>query len=167
VPIVSCHDVAKARGSFVAVSQTTKMGELDQAGKNLLHQAAGSLFSSDGPSVTFSFGPNAGTARIDGTVAGTVAIEVESRVPKQIRGALLDLILHPYPSKLLVLLPVHTGNVSTAVRQAETILGHFLDPGRFRVVVVQGSYEESLAAIRAALLQLGVHLGAGPSSQNH
>jgi len=136
------------------------MGELDSAGKILLHRAAGSLFSSDGPSVTFSFGPNAGTAKIDGTVAGTVAIEIESRVPKQIRGALLDLILHPYPSKLLVLLPVDIGNASTAVRQSEIILGHFLKPERFRVVVVQGSYEESLAAIRDALLQLGVDLGA-------
>ena len=36
------------------------------------------------------FGPGAGTARVDGTVAGRVAVEIESRVPKQLRGALLD-----------------------------------------------------------------------------
>ena len=144
------------------------MGELDATGKQLLHRAAGSLFSSDGPSTTFSFGPGAGNARIDGTVAGTVAVEIESRVPKQIRGALLDLILHPYPSKLLILLPAHTGNVTTAVRQAETILGHFIKPERFRVAVIQGSYEESLNGIRDALRQLGVDLGAatGPGPES-
>lgn len=141
------------------------MGDHDTLGKQLLLQAAGSLFSSDGPSVTFSFGPGAGTARIDGTVAGTVAVEIESRVPKQIRGALLDLILHPYPAKLLVLLPAHTGNFVTAVRQAETILAQFVKDRRFRIVVVQGSYEESLTAIRDALRQLGVELDAAVTAE--
>lgn len=126
------------------------MGDLDAIGKKLLGLAAGALFVSDDQSVTFSFGPGAGTARIDGTVAGLVAVEIESRVPKQIRGALIDLILHPYPSKLLVLLPVHTGNQDTAVRQAETILGRFVEAGRFRVVVVGESLDESLIAIRNA-----------------
>lgn len=141
------------------------MGELDDTGKKLLRAAAGPLFTSDGPSVTFSFGPGAGTARIDGTVAGRVAVEIESRVPKQIRGALLDLILHPYPCKLLVLLPVYTGNIDTAVRQATVILRRFVEPACFRVVVVQHSVDESLAAVRVALAELGVDLEpAAPSS---
>ncbi len=136
------------------------MGELDDTGKKLLRAAVGPLFTSDGPSVTFSFGAGAGTARIDGTVAGRVAVEIESRVPKQVRGALLDLILHPYPCKLLVLLPVYTGNVDTTVRQAMVILGRFVEPTSFRVVVVQDSTDESLAAVRAALAEMGVELEA-------
>lgn len=136
------------------------MGELEGIGKQLLELAAGSLFAPDGPSVTYSFGSGAGTARIDGTVAGVVAGEVESRVPKQVRGALLDLILHPYPSKLLLLLPVHTGNPNTAVRQAEIILGRFLQPACFRVVVITESVDESVVAIRRALVELGVDLVA-------
>ena len=62
------------------------MGDLDKLGKELMRRAAGPLFVDDGPSVRFDFGPEAGSARIDGTVAGIVAAEVESRVPKQIRG---------------------------------------------------------------------------------
>jgi hypothetical protein len=46
-------------------------------------------------------GPSAGSARIDGTVAGMVAVEIKSRVPKQVRGALLDLIMHSFTKKLL------------------------------------------------------------------
>lgn len=134
------------------------MGELDDTGKRLLQLAAGPLYTSDGPSVTYSLGPSAGTARIDGTAAGRVAVEIESRVPKQVRGALLDLILHPYPCKLLVLLPAHTGNVQTAVRQAAVILGRFVDPTRFRIVVVQDSIDDAIAGLRTALGELGIAL---------
>jgi hypothetical protein len=133
------------------------MGDLDDTGKRLLQVAAGPLFTSDGPSVTYGFGPGAGTARIDGTVAGCVAVEIKSRVPKQVRGALLDLILHPYPCKLLVL-PVYTGSIDTAVRQAAVILGRFVEPRLFRIVVVQHSIDQSVAALCAALAELGVDL---------
>ena len=137
------------------------MGDLDKLGKELMRRAAGSLFVDDGPSLTFEFGPEAGSARIDGTVGGLVAVEVESRVPKQIRGALVDLVLHPYPKKLLIVLPIHTGNPDTATKQARVILGRFLEPNTFRVVCVSEDLEGSIRAIQGALSDLGVEVRAG------
>src|SRR5262249_41093420 len=61
---------------------------LINSGKNLMSRAAGSLFVADGPSVRLDFGPEAGSATIDGTVANFVAVEIESRGPKQACGAL-------------------------------------------------------------------------------
>lgn len=138
-------------------------GDFDRLGKSLMQQAAGSLYVKEGPSVSFSFGPEAGKARIDGTVAGVVAVEIESRALKQVRGALLDLLLHPYPKKLLLILPVYAGNAATAVKQAQAILGRFLKTDVYRVVCVTDDLEESIEAIRAALRELGVSVAAGHS----
>jgi hypothetical protein len=137
------------------------MGEIDRLGKKLMATAAGALYADEGPSVRFEFGPGAGTATIDGTVAGTVAVEIESRVPKQIRGALVDLIMHPYPKKLLLLIPIHSGNPKTAVNQAEVILRRFVGSDNCRVVCVTDDIEGSVGSIRAALAELGVHLTHG------
>jgi hypothetical protein len=137
------------------------MGTHHDLGESLMRLAVGSLFSTRSASVTFEFGPGAGIARIDGTVADTVAVEIESRVPKQIRGALLDLILHPYPKKLLLLLPVYTGNPTTALRQAEVILGRFVQKDAFRVVAASQDLDESIQRIRLALKELGVDHAAG------
>ena len=65
------------------------------------------------------------SARIDGTLDQNVAVELESRVSKQVRGAVLDLLCHSYPKKLLVLLPVH--DVEVTARQCEFIFSKFLD----------------------------------------
>jgi hypothetical protein len=135
------------------------MGKLDALGKMLMRHAAGDLFVDDGASVCFDFGPEAGSARIDGTVAGVVAVEIESRVPKQVRGALMDLLIHPYPKKLLLLLPFHIGNPKTAVNQAQIILGRFLKPSAYRVVCTTEDSDASIAAIRSALRELGVKVG--------
>lgn len=134
------------------------MGELDTLGKGLMRLAAGELFTADAPSVCFEFGQGAGSARIDGTVAGTVAVEIESRVPKQVRGALLDLVMHPYPAKLLLLIPAHIGNSDTAVAQANVILARFLPTERFRVVCASDDLDDSVRRIRQALIDLGIEL---------
>jgi len=76
-------------------------------------------------------------ARIDGTV-GDIAMEIESRVSKQVRGAVLDLVCHPYPKKLLILLPVHMNPVTTET-QCRNILRRFVDPKNFEVVVLHGT----------------------------
>jgi len=73
-------------------------------------------------------------ARIDGTVAGQVAVEIESRRSKQVRGAVLDLFCHAYPKKLLLILPVHMSNAETTAHQCRTAL----QEGDFRVVVLRG-----------------------------
>jgi hypothetical protein len=137
------------------------VGNIDKLGKELMRQAAGPLYVDDGPSISFDFGPEAGSARIDGTVGGLVAVEIESRTPKQVRGALVDLVMHPYPKKLRLLLPVYTGNPTTAVNQAHCVLGRFLDSDVFRIVCVTGDLDGSIRAIRTALGELGIQLEAG------
>jgi hypothetical protein len=97
----------------------------DQYGKALLRRAVGEEFKSSGPTVQVDFGAGS-PGRIDGTIASEVAAEIESRVSKQIRGAIMDLILHPYPKKLLVLLPVHMQNAESAAVQCRAILARFL-----------------------------------------
>jgi uncharacterized protein (DUF779 family) len=66
------------------------MGQHDEYGKLILTQAAGC--SCDGPSTITCYGDS--SAHIDGTVGSTIAVVIESRTGKQVRGALLDLVLH-------------------------------------------------------------------------
>jgi hypothetical protein len=84
----------------------------DAYGKAVLRRAAGRLVDESRAACRVDYGglPHTG-AFIDGTVAGIVAVQIESRVAKQIRGAVLDLICHPYENKLLVLLNVHAQNI--------------------------------------------------------
>ena len=98
-------------------------------------------------------------ARIDGTVAGEVAVEVEPRTAKQVRGAVLDLLCHEYPKKLLLILPVHMSNAETTARQCRSALRKFLSEADFRVVVLSGhgfkdKLQEDAAAVRSALKEL-------------
>jgi hypothetical protein len=55
-----------------------------------------------------------------------------------------------------VLLPAYTGNPDTIVNQANAILGWFLEPDAFGVVMITTDLEASIAAIRGALIDLGV-----------
>jgi hypothetical protein len=113
------------------------MGQHDQYGKRIPSLACGEDFS-EWRGAEFALGGGA-VARIDGTVGGSIAVEVESRTPKQVRGAMLDLILHPYPKKLLVLIPAYLGNSSTALAMSQHVLGKLLDGKDFRVVLVAGT----------------------------
>ena len=72
------------------------MGQHDNYGKRLLARVAGSAFEQYGASLVVNYGAGGG-GRIDGVVGGSIAVEVESRVSKQIRGAVLDLICHTCP----------------------------------------------------------------------
>ena len=134
------------------------MTDYDDIGKRMMRLAVGELFVDSGPSVGIQFGHGAGTARIDGVVADLVAVEIESRVPKQIRGAMLDLVLHACPRKLLVLMPGYIGNPEIIVNQSNTILGRFLEPNTFRVVLITDDLEASISKVRTALADLGVEL---------
>ena len=87
------------------------------------------------------------------------AVEVESRVAKQVRGALLDLLCHDYPKKLLLLLPVHMSNAETTAHQCRSALRRFLAETDFRVVVLHGHgsnpmLKEDVSLVRAALREL-------------
>jgi hypothetical protein len=134
------------------------MGAHDVCGKLVMRQAAGSAFQEYGPVVNVLYGARGG-ATIDGVVGNSVAVEIESRVSKQVRGAVLDLICQPYPKKLLVLLPVHMSNPVLCSAQCESILARFIKPEHFRVVVLSGSglsdaLEGDVTLIQAALSEL-------------
>ena len=78
------------------------MGSHDDYGKQVLIGATNGACEFYGAGVEIDYGAGL-PARIDGAINGTIAVEVESRTSKQIRGAVLDLIFHRYPKKLLIL----------------------------------------------------------------
>jgi hypothetical protein len=134
------------------------VGIHDAYGKAVLGAAAGLAYRDSGPDVCVDYGSRA-PARIDGTV-GSIAIEIESRVSKQVRGAVLDLVCHPCPRKLLVLVPVHMPNPADTATQCRNILGRFINPADFRVVVLVGTgaryaVAEDVERVRKVLSELG------------
>jgi len=110
----------------------------DEYGKAVLRAAFPSSFVWRGSSVRINYGKG-GHARIDGVLNDAIAVEVESRASKQVRGALVDLIAHPASRKLMVLLPVHMTNIQTTAEQCRHILGMYLDKKAFFVVVLNGT----------------------------
>ena len=135
------------------------MGSHDDYGKQVLRAAAGPAYTDWGVAVQVDY--RAGKpARIDGAVGSSVAVEVESRVSKQVRGALLDLICHPRSKKLLILLPVHMSDAEITAEQCRFILEKFVTPANFRVVVLQGTgddpcFDTDVPTIKQALGELG------------
>jgi hypothetical protein len=147
--------------STTAVTTPTNTGAFtsnDQYGKAVLTLAAGPAFQTGVRDCRVSF--PAGSADLDGVVGCDVAVEIEARNGKQVRGALIDLFMHPYPKKLLVLIPSGNLNTETAAVQCEYILCQLrLPPALFRVVVLEGTRERpQLAAdagrVRDALAEL-------------
>jgi hypothetical protein len=110
----------------------------DEYGKRVIQQATSGLCVHYGASVEVDYGTPQ-PARIDATVGDEVAVEVESRTSKQVRGAVLDLICHKYPKKLLLLLPVHMANPDLTAKQCRNILKRFCSEDSFRVIVLKGS----------------------------
>ena len=134
------------------------MGQHDDYGKGILRRSAGEAFDAYGSSVEVDYGAGM-PARIDGTVAGQVAVEIESRTAKQVRGAVLDLLCHAFPKKLLLILPVHMSNAETTARQCRTALQKFVAESDFRVVVLRGHGSnpkptEDVSIVRSALQAL-------------
>ncbi len=121
----------------IKVITNTFNGSHDKYGKFLLDKVVGNDFKSKGKTVKVNY--NAGSpARIDGTIKNLIAVEVESRTSKQVRGAVLDLILHKYPKKLLVLLPVHMNNPMITAKQCEFAFSKFVDDSNYMVIILKG-----------------------------
>ena len=95
----------------------------DKYGKKLLREIVGFRFIDKGRLVEVDYGGGI-TSRIDGVI-DDCAIEIESRVAKQVRGALLDLLEHPYPKKLLILIPKHMNNPEATAKHCEYILNKY------------------------------------------
>jgi hypothetical protein len=134
------------------------MGIHDVYGKAVMRAGAGKAFIDLGPTVCVDYG--AGGARIDGVVAGRIAVEIESRTPKQVRGAILDLLCHSFTKKLLVLIPAHMPAVRTET-QCRTIFTRFgVSREEFRIAVLRGTGDtpaigDDAALLRRALVELG------------
>jgi len=102
------------------------------------------------------------SAFIDGVIRPDCAVEVESRVDKQVRGALVDLLSHSYPKKLLVLIPAHMNDPKKTKEQCEGILNKFKRPtDQAMVVVLKGTGDnrepkEDEKLLRAALSKLDI-----------
>lgn len=112
-----------------------------------------------GSAVKVKYGPI--KASIDGIITNSCAIEIESRVDKQIRGAIVDLLLHPMRKKLLILIPAHMNNPSASLAHCEAVVAGLAGPERqVRVVLLKGTgyqprEEEDVELIRDALAGLG------------
>jgi hypothetical protein len=118
-------------------------------------QKASRGFCDDSEDCISSYGY--GKAIIDGTIDGVIAVEVESRTPKQIRGAVLDLLLHQYKKKLLLLVRTQEYDVETMEHQVKYITDQ-LERGKITVVPIQGSgkhpikyFNSDVSKVKAAI----------------
>ena len=50
-------------------------------------------------------------AKLDGVIGEDCVVEVEGLNEKQIRGGILDLVFHPRPKKLLVIVPANLSKI--------------------------------------------------------
>lgn len=114
------------------------MGVHDDYGKEILRRATKGTAELGGSSVEIDYGTES-PARIDGTYKECIAIEIETRTGKQVRGAVLDLICHPYPKKLLVCMPLYM--TRRVPEQCQNILARFVSERDFRVIVLEGDGE--------------------------
>ncbi len=144
------------------------MGVHDSYGKDLLARVLESRFQRWGESKNVKI---AGVQlKLDGVIteenSGTVryAVEIEAENEPQVRGAILNLSLHPAPKVLLLLMPRH---LNSPLLEA---LVHFQEMwkrltggrrGKLPIVCLVGDgkdkqWEEDEALLRQALANLGI-----------
>jgi hypothetical protein len=144
----------------------------DEYGKKLLAEILGSRWSSTSPQRSIAWGPV--RADLDGIIktpdgkSALCAVEIEAKVYKQIRGAMLDLANHPAPKKLLVII-----RAQKALGSEDKIRGHCEDvwkeigydnPGDFKLVVLKGTGKLQAPDADKELLVRGLcELGVIPS----
>ncbi len=121
----------------------------DDHWKRVIHEATngGALLEDEADEVMY--GP-ALVDKIDATFRD-VAIEAAPDESKKVSGALLNLICHPYPRKLLILLPPHKACGSSA-GMSEAILSRLCRAGSYRVVLLNGGGEAAHFAGDAAIV---------------
>jgi hypothetical protein len=114
------------------------VGVHEAYGKDLLSRTFGTDYVRYGQPVEVDFGVG-NPGRIDGVLDGRIAVEIDSRTSKQVRGAVLDLICHTLTRKLLVLVPAHMSDAMVAAAQCRNIMSRFVASADFRVVVLSGT----------------------------
>jgi hypothetical protein len=110
-------------------------------------------------------------AKLDGIIGDDCVVEVEGLNEKQIRGGILDLVFHPHPKKLLVIVPAQPQLRKKSreyIQQAyQRLLDDLINAYHLsaigRVVVLKGTghepedyLNEDSSAIRQALKALEV-----------
>ena len=140
------------------------MGSHDDYGKAVLRAAAGAAFADRGNPVEVNYGAGR-PARIDGAVGADIAVEIESRTSKQVRGAVLDLLFHRFDKKLLVLIPMYMSDCDVCAEQCRNALARFMNKDNFRVVVLTGSgtaplLDNDTEIVRNALHELGFNFAS-------
>jgi hypothetical protein len=132
----------------------------DRYGKKLVNAAVGKRFVDSGDLVRFEYGGGV-SATIDGVIRDCCAIEIESRVAKQVRGALLDLLNHPLKRKLLILIPAHMYDPEATAEHCRLILERYKrSEEQIEVILLRGTgydqrLEEDGKLIEEALRRLG------------
>jgi hypothetical protein len=101
------------------------MGERDVYGKDVMRGAVGSAFQDRGAAVLVSHRVVPTTQAygviVDKNGNGLVAVEIESRTAKQVRGALAEPRWHPAPHKVMVLIPMYMHDVRGTAAQCRQI----------------------------------------------
>ncbi len=145
------------------------MGEHDSYGKRLIANVVGQGWSAD--SYARSITLEGIRADLDGIIRTpdlkTVewAVEIETRLPKQLRGTIVDLALHPAPNKLLILIemPPQLPDAAKAARHLKHVWQRLMGSefGRFEIVVLPGIWstdreKQHEAILRNELTNLGI-----------
>ena len=145
----------------------------DQYGKNVLKLAAGGQFQHWFVEEERAFEyPSSGIiAKLDGVIGEDCVVEVEGLNEKQIRGGMLDLVFHPRPKKLLVIVPANLGKrrYEDIQRDYQSLLNDLVNaiqPSAVgRVVVLKGMghepekyLDEDCSVLRQALQFLNVRI---------
>ena len=126
------------------------MGKYEQIAIDLLQAAFGDRWVRDDSRI-FSFGPDAGTGEVDGTIDGKVAVEIGVGSMKQVRACVLDLALHPHPGKLLVLVDTPDHSTERSVGQAAAILERLGASGVVFRVAEGGGHDEMAGELAASV----------------
>jgi len=119
------------------------LGSHDRYVKNLLKKLVGHRFDTSRYYTLVEYA--GGYAQIDGVIlspSGNIAVEIESRTAKQVRGAILDLFFHEAKKKLLIIVPEHMYDPYTLKKDSEYILNELkkIKPDiAFKVVILRGS----------------------------
>jgi len=145
VPI--CKRVALPYISFMGSKHTH-----DQYGKQVMAAAFGQNYDSNPQSV--SFGLQAGNFKIDGTIGDDIAVEIESRTSKQVRGAVLDIISHPHPKKLILLISKYNNGYTE--KQCQELLKRFAPQNPSVVITLKGNGGNPATNDDVKLVQLAV-----------
>lgn len=125
------------------------VGGNEEYGRQAIHEATEGRAVFLGPSVQIDYG--AGAARVSATV-GDIAIQIGVGAPERVRCAVLDLICHPHPKKLILLLPEQIPSLQVVMEQCHNILQRFCPHDSFQVLLLKGGSNNSRLLEDTALI---------------